>query len=126
MTVETLQFIANELKKNKLSYSYIEWTATEVPDPYFVGEYAETEPTSEDGMCESTFIITGFSRSTWLSLEQAKERIKKLFPPVIGKTVIHSNGTGAAVFYAYSFPVPVDDISLKKIQINLTIKEWSV
>ena len=55
-----------------------------------------------------------------------KETIKQLFPNVGGKTAILPNGNGIAVFYDYSLNVPIDDPELKRIQINVLVKEWSV
>ena len=126
MSEETLGFIASVLADLGIPYMFMEWTSMPVPNPYFVGEYSETEPTTEDGLQESTFIVTGTTRGTWLSLEQAKNKIKSAFDPVEGKTAIFENGSGVAVFYANSFPVPTGEEELKRIQINLTVKEWRV
>lgn len=94
--------------------------------PYFVGEYQEIEPSTEDGLMESTFMITGFHRGTWLALEDAKERIQKYFNKVSGKIVMAHDGSAVAIFYANSFPIRTGDAELKRIQINLHVKEWSV
>lgn len=126
MSEDVLSFLASELGALSIPYMFMEWTSTPVPNPYFVGEYSETEPTTEDGLQESTFIITGTTRGTWLSLEQAKNKIKSAFDPVEGNTAIFENGSGVAVFYANSFPVPTGEEELKRIQINLTVKEWRV
>ena len=111
------------LERLKIPYAFEEWTANEVPDPYFVGEYNEVESTEreENGYQETTFILTGTGRK-WLGLEQAKEIIENN----ITETAILPNGNGIAVFYSNSFPVPTGDAELKRIQINLTIKEWRV
>ena len=111
------------LERLKIPYALEEWTANEVPDPYFVGEYNEVESTEreENGYQETTFILTGTGRK-WLGLEQAKEIIENN----ITETAILPNGNGIAVFYSNSFPVPTGDAELKRIQINLTIKEWRV
>ena len=91
-----------------------------------MGEYQETEPFTEDGLQESTFLLTGFSRDTWLTLEDAKEKIERYFNRVSGKTVITDDGSAAAVFYAQTQIVPTTDAELKRIQINLNVKEWTV
>lgn len=123
MSVSTLRFISDKLERLKIPYAFEEWTANEVPDPYFVGEYNEVESTEreENGYQETTFILTGTGRK-WLGLEQAKEIIENN----ITETAILPNGNGIAVFYSNSFPVPTGDAELKRIQINLTIKEWRV
>lgn len=123
MSISALRFISEKLEKLKIPYAFEEWTANEVPDPYFVGEYNEVESTEreENGYQETTFILTGTGRK-WLGLEQAKEIIENN----ITETAILPNGNGIAVFYSNSFPVPTGDAELKRIQINLTIKEWRV
>lgn len=123
MSISALKFISEKLERLKIPYAFEEWTANEVSDPYFVGEYNEVESTEreENGYQETTFILTGTGRK-WLGLEQAKEIIENS----ITETAILPNGNGIAVFYSNSFPVPTGDAELKRIQINLTIKEWRV
>ena len=123
MSISALKFISEKLERLKIPYAFEEWTANEVPDPYFVGEYNEVESTEreENGYQETTFILTGTGRK-WLGLEQAKEIIENN----ITETAILPNGNGIAIFYSNSFPVPTGDAELKRIQINLTIKEWRV
>ena len=77
-------------------------------------------------MQETQLILTGTGRGSWKKLEQQKEKIEKLFPAIGGRTAILDNGSGVAVFYGNAFPVPTGDGFLKRLQINLTIKEWSV
>lgn len=125
MTSDVLKIIADSLEAANINYEFMEWTSEPVY-PYFVGEYQETPSISEDGLQESTFILTGFSRSTWAALEEAKSTIENIFSRISGKTVISSNGNGVAVFYENSLVIPTGDAELKKIQINLSIKEWKV
>ena len=125
MSKEALNIISEAMESLGINYAFMEWVGEPVY-PYFVGEYQEIEPMYEDGMQATSFILTGFSRDTWEALEDAKEKIASLFNKVGGKTVIADSGSAVAVFYAQSFVVPTGDAELKKIQINLTIKEWSV
>ena len=126
MSEEALKYIADAMESLAIPYDFVMWNGDGPPDPYFVGEYAEEEPFTEDGMQDSTFMITGTTRGSWLSLEQAKTKIRDMFPKTTGKTVILPSGAALAVFYSDSFPVPAEDGSYKRIQINLKIKEWSV
>ena len=105
-------------------YCFEEWTR-EISYPYFVGEYTESEPLYEDGESESTFILTGTTKGSWLELEQLKEKIHSLFTDV-GLTEILNDNIAIAVMYAGSMPVPTGTDQLKRIQINLKIKEWRV
>ena len=122
MTIESLKFINNKLDENNINYEFMQWTK-DIVYPYFVGEYQESEPLFEDGMKEATFILTGFSKGSWFELEQTKEKIEKIFS---NATVILPNGNGLAVFYSGSLVIPTGDAELKRIQINLAIKEWMV
>lgn len=125
MTVKALKEIAKGLKKIGINYELGTWTKKPVY-PYFTGEYQENPVTSENGMQETTFLLTGFTRGTWLELEEAKEKIKDYYNKVSGRTVIADDGTAVAIFYDSALIVPTGDAELKRIQINLSIQEWSV
>lgn len=128
MTKEVLGIIRKAMNFLGLQYGFGEYGGNaegQIVDPYFVGEYMETESTTEDGLQETTFILTGFSRGSWETLEEAKEKIEKYFS-LSGKVGITSSGSAVAIFYAHSLIVPTGDAELKSIQINLSIKEWKV
>ena len=122
MTQETLKFISDALANAGINYEFGQWSG-EIVYPYFVGEYTESEPMTEDGLLRSTFMLNGFSRSTWLALEQAKETIEKLFSNSVQAL---ASGNGVCIFYAGALIIPENDPELKRMQINLTIKEWKV
>ena len=126
MTVNGLSVISNAMNALGLKYDFAEYIAAEHPGMYWVGEYQETPPGLESGEQESDFILTGTTRGTWLNLEEAKEKIMNYFNKVSGKTVIAEDGSAVAVFYSNSFIVPTGDAKLKRIEIHLTVKEWSV
>lgn len=123
MSIAALKFISDTLDSLNINYQFGEWSTNPVPDPYFVGEYTESESITreENGLQEITFMLTG-TGTNWLALEQAKASIENN----ISKTAILPNGNGIAVFYAGALMIPTGDAELKRIQINLTIKEWSV
>lgn len=123
MTIETLKFINDELTKLGINYEFGMYTSSPVKYPYFVGEYNEVGEVNEDGMDETTFILTGTTRGSSLELEREKEKIRKYFKEI---TAILDNSNGVAIYYVNSFGVPVDTDEIKRIQINLTIKEWKV
>lgn len=125
MSVAALKMISDGLESIGINYEFGEWTS-EVVYPYFVGEYQEEPPMNEDGMMETTFLLNGFSRGSWLELEQEREQIEQYFDKVSGKTAITESGSGVAVFYENSLVIPTGDAELKRIQVNLKIKEWSV
>ena len=122
MSIESLQYISEKLNEAGINYEFMQWT-NKVIYPYFVGEYQEAESLTEDGLQEATFILNGFSKGSWLELEQAKEKIEKVFN---FNTVILPSGNGMTVFYSGSLVIPTGDAELKRIQINLAINEWKV
>lgn len=122
MSIEALSYITDKLNEININYEFMQWSK-KVTYPYFVGEYQEAESLNEDGLQESTFILTGFSKESWLGLEQEKEKIEKKFN---FNAAILPSGNGIAVFYLNSLVVPTGDAELKRIQINLMVKEWKV
>ena len=126
MSKAVLKLVSDAMESLGIEYAFGVYEGNPIVYPYFVGEYTETESSTEDGLQETTFMLTGFSRDTWLTLEETKEKIENHFNQVGGMTVITDNGSGVAIFYANSLVVPTGDAELKSIQINLSIKEWKV
>lgn len=126
MSKNLLKVVSDGMTELGLEYEFGEYTKEQIVYPYFVGEYTETEPMTEDGLQETTFMLSGFSRGTWLTLENAKAKIENYFNKIYGKTVMVDDGSAVAVFYGNSLIVPTGDEELKKIQINLQCKEWKV
>ena len=129
MSKAVLKTIKESMKELGINYQFKKWKG-HPKYPYFVGSYQEVPTPGEDGMQETSFILTGFARSDGkvdavLQLEDAKETIKNYFKT--GKTVTTDSGSVVAIFYANTFgDLPTGDAELEKIEINLTIKEWSV
>ena len=121
---DAMAAIASGMESLGLNYSFMEWEG-KPKYPYFVGEYQEAEAATEDGLQETSFILTGFTRGPWAGLEVAMERIRAHFHPVTGLVAAAGSST-AAIFYASAFPIQTGDAELKKMQVNLTVKEWSV
>ena len=124
MSIEALDYIAKLLKGMDIPYALIRWEDKTHPDYHFIGDYIEHESMTreEDGHQETTFILRGYTRGSWMLLEEAKAKIKKN----ITKTAILPNGNGIAIFYDATMQVPTGDMALKSIKINLTVQEWSV
>lgn len=125
MSIEALTFLENLLKSIGIPYMLMRWEK-EWPKEgyYFTGDYIEHESQTreEDGHQENTFILRGYTRGSWMLLEEAKAKIKK----TISQTAILPNGNGIAVFYGSTTQVPTGDMALKSIKINLSVQEWSV
>lgn len=124
MTSAVLEVVASGMSEIGLNYAFMEWK--DAPKyPYFIGEYQEVEPYSEDGMQECDFILTGWHRGRFDELETAKEKIENYFYRD-GRTTIADNGNAVVVLYSNSFVIPSGDAELKKIEIHLKVKEWKV
>lgn len=94
MTTETLSYINSVLTDElEIPYAFMEWQ-DDPPEAYFVGEYSEGDTPEEDGCQEITFIIDGFTRGSWFSLEKYKQKIEQN----IERTAILASGAGVAVF----------------------------
>lgn len=117
-----IKAIEDSMQDMGLNYAFMRWNGKPAY-PYFVGEYTEVESITEDGYQETPFMLNGFSRGSWFELEQQKGLIENYFNKVTGKMVTTDNSV-VAVFYANGFPVPTEEAELKRIQINLKVKEW--
>ncbi len=122
MITEALCIISDELKKLKINYQFGRWQG-KVVYPYFVGEASADEFVSENNYQEGTCFINGFTRETWLDLMSASEQIKTCFADF--RTIAES-GSGISITVAAFSVIPCEDAELKRIQITLNIKEWSV
>ncbi len=124
--MSALGIIATELNRIGVPYEFMEWTDP-VQYPYWVGEYSEVPPATEDGGKEATLMLTGTTNTkfggSWLELEQSRSDIEKLFHPIYGLRIPVTDGV-VVILYENSFPVPTGEADLKRIQVNLRIKEW--
>ena len=120
--MDKLAFINEQLDILSVRYELGGWNPP-VTYPYFTGEFTELPADTEDGYEESEMILTGFHRGSYLVLEEIKEKIKKHFDPDYGLRATTDSGT-IVVFFNGSFYVPTGEAELKRMQINLLIKEW--
>ncbi len=120
MNTETLSYINKLLKESGIHYSFVRWNG-ELVFPYWIGEYSEVDSIYEDGMVESDFILTGTTEESWLTLQQEKEKIEKILDKV---TTILESGIGLSISFERSLIVPTESDTLKRIQMNFSIREW--
>ena len=120
--MDKLKFINEQMDILAVPYEFGEWTS-KVKYPYSVGEITEEPITTEDGLEESTMILTIFHRGRYIDMEIIKDKIKKHFNPISGLCTKTGRGS-VAVFFDGSFYIPTGEADLKKMQINLKIKEW--
>lgn len=122
MTKEALTYIKNRLAAAGIPYSFGEWTGS-TDDYYFTGNYLET-PTltrEENGRQQSTFILMGYTRKSWMVLEEAKSVIESVLPVCD----ILPDGSGLCIMYDSATHAPMADGS-KCIKIDFAIDEWRV
>lgn len=122
--MEKLKFVNEQMGVIAVPYEFGQWSSP-VQYPYFVGEITEEPTMTESGLQESTMLLTGFHRGNLIDLETIKEKIKKHFHPIYGLRGWTGNGA-IVVFFDGCFYIPTGEADLKKIQINLKIKEWKV
>lgn len=120
--MDKLKFINEQMDIIAVPYEFGQWSS-KIEYPYFVGEVTEEPTMTEDGLEESTLLLTGFHRGALIDLERAKNKIKSHFPAIYGLRGKTDSGA-IAVFFDGSFYVPTGEADLQKIQINLKIKEW--
>lgn len=119
---EIMGIIADAMESLGLRYDFEEWGG-KVEYPYFVGHYDEVAPATEDGMQEASFLVTGWSRKSWLELQKAANAIREAFPTVSGRTG-EAGGVAYGIWYETSTTVPTEEPELKSIQITLNVKYW--
>ena len=120
--MNALGILAQEIQGLHIPYEFMRWTGG-MEYPYFTGEYSEVATLTEDGHKEYTVMVNGFTRGSWLELEQAREAIERHFPTAGGFRAQSDDGS-VAIYYSNSFPVPTDEAELKRIQITLDVHEW--
>ena len=121
--MEKLKFINEQMGIIAVPYEFGEWSS-EIVYPYTVGEITEEPTMTEDGLEQSTMLLTGFHRGKMIDLLAVMEKIKSHFSPVHGLRGQTDSGSTIAVFFDSYFNIPSGEADLKKIQINLKIYEW--
>lgn len=116
------KFINEQMDALAIPYEFGAWTSV-VQYPYFVGEFTPEEPMTEDGLEEGVFLLTGTHRGRFSDLMNAMEKIKSHFNSIYGLRAKTDSGA-IAVFFMNCFVVPTGEAELKRIQINLRVKQW--
>ena len=114
---EVLTIMNTEMEKLNIPYTFDTWD-DDVELPQFIGEISETPTVDEDGKSEYSFILTGYA-TNYSELFAISEQLKAKY-----KTSAIVDG----IVIKYDNAVPVDNGTddLKQLQINFTIKKWSV
>lgn len=115
--IKVLKAIKAEMNELNIPYEFDNWESKEKL-PFFVGEISEQVNPNEDGKRTFDFTLTGEDVGSYVRLFDYAEKIKSRYNN--GKTIEN----GIKVMYENMFPVPVEDESIKRIQINITIILW--
>ena len=105
------------MEKLNIPYTFDTWD-NDVELPQFIGEISEIPNTNEDGKSEYSFILTGYATNyTYLFSVADQLKTKYKTSAIVDGIVIRYDNTT-------TIDNGTDD--LKQIQINFTIKKWSV
>ena len=107
----------NLMNEMNLPYTFDRWDV-DLTLPHWVGEISEIQNLNEDGKSEYSFILTGFNENYTYLFDVVNE-FKKLFATGV---IID----GVVIMYDRAITVPINNDGIKQVQINLTIKDWSV
>lgn len=118
-----LRFIQKVMQEAGFRYELNSYSG-KITYPYYVGSYIEGPADNETGHKTVTFTVEGFTRGDELQLIEDASRMEEIFNPVDGLREVMEDGTSIVATYEGSTPIPVDDMDLKRIQINLQIQVW--
>lgn len=126
MSIKAIAAVDRVMSLAGVNYALDEWRSDPV-DQYWIGSYIEVENINEDGLQETSFILDGFTRRSRLDLENESYKIRRLLMPAGFRTISDDQKSVIVIFYANAIAnIPTGDAELKKMQINLVVKEWSV
>ena len=115
--IDVLTTFKNEMEKLNIPYTFDTWD-NDIELPQFIGEISEIPNTNEDGKSEYSFILTGYA-TNYSYLFGVADQLKNKY-----KTSAIVDGVVIKYDNATTVDNGTDD--LKQIQINFTIKKWSV
>lgn len=119
---EVLTVINSKMNELGLNYEFDRMTQSPPKYPYWVGDYTEPEPLTEDGEEQISFLLTGFARNNIDLFETQKQLIKDHFKH--GVSVMTESGAAVVIFFGGLIPLPLEENDLRKCQITLQIKLW--
>ena len=115
--INVLTFLKKDFENMNIPYTFDGWD-NDVELPQFIGEISEIPTVDEDGKSEYSVILTGYATNYTFLFEVAEQLKSKYKTSAIVD--------GMAIKYDSTKPIDNGTDDLKQIQINMTIKEWSV
>lgn len=115
--IDVLTTLKNEMEKLNIPYTFDTWDQ-DIEIPQFIGEISEFTNVNEDGKSEYSFILTGYATNYTYLLGVADQL----------KTKYKTSAIVDGIVIRYDNTTTIDNGTddLKQIQINFTIKKWSV
>lgn len=121
MTEQALNKINEILTETGVDYAFMRYHGDFGSHPYWVGEYSESEEMFEGGRTDHDFILTGTTEGSWNDLLMEAYGIKD---KLLNYKTVLANGHGLSITYERLITIPQDNEFIKRVQINLTIREW--
>lgn len=117
-----LGYLDKLLTDNGINYT-LDLVNDVVEFPYWVGDYQETTSSDEQGYHEYIFNLTGTNKGTYSRLIKDLDVIRNL---TMNQTTMLGDDHSVAIYYETMQMIPSQDEEIKRMEITLTIKEWSV
>ena len=115
--IDVLTTLKNEMETLDIPYTFDTWDQ-DIELPQFIGEISEVTNLNEDGKSEYSFILTGYATNyTYLFSVAEKLKSKYKSSPIVN---------GLVIKYSSAMPINNGSDDLKQMEINFTIKKWSV
>lgn len=121
MTEQALEKIYEIMTVTGINYAFMRYHGDFGDRPYWVGEYSESEDFMEGGRTDHDFILTGTTEGSWNDLLREADGIKE---KLLNYKTVLANGHGLSITYERLIMIPQDNEFIKRVQINLTIREW--
>lgn len=125
MTSEGLKYMNSLFESLEIPYEFLQWNSPNVPNTYWTGDYIDNEPMNEDGMEQTSFILTGVTNRKFIELETVKQKLKSHITNE-GMTAVLESGSVIAVTFVDSQPLPSVEYGVHRLQITLNIREWRI
>ena len=125
MTSEGLKYMNSLFESLEIPYEFLQWNSSNVPNTYWTGDYIDNEPMNEDGMEQTSFILTGVTNRKFIELETVKQKLKSHITNE-GMTAVLESGSVIAVTFVDSQPLPSVEYGVHRLQITLNIREWRI
>ena len=117
-----LEVLNKEMEKLNINYSFMRYVCDIPQYPYFVGEYLETDFSTEEQKTTGQITIEGWSRKNVSELIAIKEILKRHF----NEFSIVKDGYTVVIHYDNGSVIDSGESDLFKVSMRLSFKEWNL